>query len=145
MFIGQLEDVNRLAAADGMCLIASNTNVKSAHIPCAQRLDVLLDGSPLEYIGKFFGHIFVENDRSTEKIRSRLRTRTSNHEFSKLELQIVVKWGDTSIQEGMGLVIINIKRIRGGWVTFKCNIRNKFTGLETRGGVGSCEWVGVYH
>ncbi len=43
----------------------------------------------------------------------------------------------------MGLLVINIERIRGE-VTFKWDIRNKFTGLETRG-EGGCEWVGVHH
>ncbi len=35
----------------------------------------------------------------------------------------------------MGLLVINIERIRGGGVvTFKWNIRNRFTGLESGGG-----------
>ncbi len=41
------------------------------------------------------------------------------------------------------MLVINIERIREGVVTFKWNIRNKFTGLETGGRSG--EWVGVYH
>ncbi len=36
----------------------------------------------------------------------------------------------------MRLPAINIEKIKGGEVTFKWDIRNKFTGLETRGGGG---------
>ncbi len=34
---------------------------------------------------------------------------------------------------GMGLLAINIERIRGGVVTFQWKIRNRFIGLETGG------------
>ncbi len=45
----------------------------------------------------------------------------------------------------MGLLVINIGKIRGGVVTFKRRggMGNKFIGLETCGGDG--EWVGVHH
>ncbi len=43
----------------------------------------------------------------------------------------------------MGLLVINIEGIWGGGgvVTFKGNIRNKFTGLETGGEGVVREWV----
>ncbi len=48
-----LESVNRHAAAVGMRINASKTNVMSALIPCEPRQAVLLDGEPLEDVDKF--------------------------------------------------------------------------------------------
>ncbi len=69
IFTCLLEDVNRHAAADGMYINASKTNVMSALLHGVQRLAVLLDCAPLEDIGKF-GPMFVENGKGTENIRS---------------------------------------------------------------------------
>ncbi len=63
------------------------------------------------------------------------RTRRFIHKFSKLLRQLVFRWGDAGTLKGMGLLVIKIERIR--WervVTFKWNIKNGSTGLETMGG-----------
>ncbi len=50
---GLLEGVNRHAAAVGMHINASKTKLMSALIPGEQRQAVLLDGAPLEDVGRF--------------------------------------------------------------------------------------------
>ncbi len=72
------------------------------------------------------------------KVEGFFRTRRFIHEFSKVVLQLVFRWGDAVHEREWGLVVINIERIWvGGVVTFKWNIRNRFIGLETGGGVVS--------
>ncbi len=43
-----------------------------------------------------------------------VRTRGFSHEFSKLLLQLIFRWGDDGTNEGMGLLAIYIERIKGG-------------------------------
>ncbi len=70
------------------------------------------------------------------------RTRVSIHEFSTLLLQLVFRWGDADTKGRMGLLAINIEKIRGGVVTFKWKIRNRLLNWK-QGGDG--KWVGVHH
>ncbi len=82
---GLLEDVNRHAAAVGMHIYASKTNVLPALIPGEQRQSVLLDGEPLEDVDNFkhLGSMFVANGHGTEEIRSRIYLACSA--FSRLQ------------------------------------------------------------
>ncbi len=67
-----------------MRINASKTKVMSSLIPGEQRLDVLLDGEPLEDVANFnnLGSNFVANGQNTEGIRS--RTNLSRSAFSHL-------------------------------------------------------------
>ncbi len=82
---GQLEAVNRRAAAVGMRINASKIKVMSALIPGEQRQAVLLVGEPLENVDKFkyLGSMFVANGQGTEEIRNRINLARSA--FSRLQ------------------------------------------------------------
>ncbi len=47
------------------------------------------------------------------KVDGFFRTGRLIHKFSKLLLQLVFRWGDAGTNEGMGLLAINVERIRG--------------------------------
>ncbi len=68
-----------------MCINVLKTKVMSALIPGEQRQAVLLDGKPLEDIGKFkyLGAMFVANGQCNEEIRSRINLARSA--FSRLQ------------------------------------------------------------
>ncbi len=65
---GLLEVVIRHAAAVGMRINASKTEVMSALIPGEQRQAVLLDGEPLEDVERFkyLGSMFVANGQGAD-------------------------------------------------------------------------------
>ncbi len=48
------------------------------------------------------------------KVEGFFRTRRFNHNFSKLVLKFVFRWGDAVTKEGMGLLVSNIERDGGG-------------------------------
>ncbi len=58
-----LEAVSHHATTVSMCINAPKTKVMSALIPGAQRQAVLLDGEPMEEVGKFkyLGSMFIAN------------------------------------------------------------------------------------
>ncbi len=71
---GLLEAVNHHAAAFGLRIKASKTQVMLALIPGEQRQAVLIDGEPFEDVDKFMylGPMFVANGQGTEENRSRI-------------------------------------------------------------------------
>ncbi len=71
---GPLESVNLHAAAIGMRIHASKTNVMSALIPGMHSQAILIDGELLTDMDKFMylGSMFVANGLDTEEIRSRM-------------------------------------------------------------------------
>ncbi len=66
------------------------------------------------------------------KIEGFFRTGGFDHEFSKLLLQPVFRWGDAGTREVMGWLVINIGKIRGGRVvTFKTAFKTASPRLKT--------------
>ncbi len=80
-----LEADNRHVAAVGMRICASKAKALLALIPGEQSQAVLLDGEPLEDVGKFKypGSMFVANGQDTEEIRGSLNLARST--FSRLQ------------------------------------------------------------
>ncbi len=100
---GLLEAVNRHAAAVGIRINASKTKVMSALIPGEQRQAVLLDGEPLEDVGKFkyLSLMFVANGQGTEEIRRSINLARSA--FSRLQF-CLWSWREISLcTKGQGL------------------------------------------
>ncbi len=64
-------------------------------------------------------------------------TRVFIHEFSALLLQLVFRWGDAGTLEEMGLLAINVERIKGGSSDIQMENQKPVHRTGNRGGIVS--------
>ncbi len=68
------------------------------------------------WINRFTELNHFGQEKTLVEVEGFFRAKRCIHEFSKLLLQLVFRWGDAGTYQGIGWMAINIEKIKeGGW------------------------------